>query len=70
MKLAAGQEVMKNLEEVFVGPVGKVLEMWGEKEREGSGDWVIGEAGRYAFKSVRSVAPVPPRTQLIRQNYS
>lgn len=50
VKIASGHEVMLNLEQTFVGPVGKVLEVWGEKEREGSGDWVIGEAGRYAFK--------------------
>ncbi len=41
---------MGTFEEVFVGPIGKVLEIWGESERAGEGDWVLGEAGRYAFK--------------------
>lgn len=41
---------MKILEDVFVGPVGRVVEIWGERERAGEGDWVLGEAGRYAFK--------------------
>ena len=50
VKIASGQEVMRTLEDTFVGPVGRVLEMWSERERDGSGDWVIGEAGRYAFK--------------------
>ncbi len=50
--MAAGAEVMKTLEQVFAAPVGRVLEVWGEKERNGEGEWVLGEAGRYAFKFV------------------
>jgi len=50
VKLAAGAQVMQTLEEVFVAPVGKVLELWAARERDGNGDWVINEAGRYAFK--------------------
>ncbi|GFZ42911.1 hypothetical protein JCM24511_00629 [Saitozyma sp. JCM 24511] len=50
VKIASGQEVMRTLEEVFFAPVARVLEIWGDKERNGEGDWVIGEAGRYAFK--------------------
>jgi hypothetical protein len=41
---------MKKLEETFAGPCGRVLEIWGESERNGGGDIVISEAGRYAFK--------------------
>jgi hypothetical protein len=52
VKVAAGAEVMKTLEQVFAAPVGRVLEVWGEKERNGEGEWVLGEAGRYAFKFV------------------
>ncbi|KAK4688100.1 importin-11, partial [Tremellales sp. Uapishka_1] len=50
VKLASGAEVMRTLEQVFVAPVGRVLELWAEKEKKGEGDWVLGEAGRYAFK--------------------
>ena len=50
VKLTAGAEVMKKLEDVFVGPVGQVLQIWAEKERTGENDWVTREAGRYAFK--------------------
>jgi hypothetical protein len=50
VKIASGQEVMRTLEEVFFAPVARVLEIWGDKERNAEGDWVIGEAGRYAFK--------------------
>ena len=41
---------MRSLEEVFLALVGRVLEIWGEMERNGEADWVLGEAGRYAFK--------------------
>lgn len=50
VKIAAGQQVMHTLEEVFREPVERVLHTWSERERTGEGDWVIGEAGRYAFK--------------------
>lgn len=50
VKLAAGQQVMQSLEKAFVVPVGKVLEIWSNCERAGETDWVISEAGRYAFK--------------------
>jgi len=50
VKMTHGSEVMKKLEEVFAAPVGQVLEIWAEKERNGGGDWIINEAGRYAFK--------------------
>ena len=50
VKLTAGAEVMKSLEEIFIGPVGQVLTIWGEKESNGDPDWAIEEAGRYAFK--------------------
>ncbi len=52
VKLTAGAEVMKKLEETFVGPVGQVLEIWSQKEGAGENDGVIREAGRYAFKYV------------------
>lgn len=41
---------MRILEETFVELVGKVLEIWSQRESEGQVDWVISEAGRYAFK--------------------
>ncbi|ORY25236.1 armadillo-type protein [Naematelia encephala] len=50
VKISSGAQVMKTLEDVFLAPVGRVLEIWSERERHGEGDWVIGEAGRYAFK--------------------
>jgi hypothetical protein len=51
VKLATGAQVMHTLEEVFVAPVGKILEVWAARERDGhADDWVINEAGRYAFK--------------------
>lgn len=50
VKLAAGQQVMQSLESAFAGPVGKVLEIWSNRERNGDTDWVISEAGRYSFK--------------------
>lgn len=50
VKIAVGQEVMRILEEVFSAPVGQVLQLWSERSRNGDGDWVIEEAGRYAFK--------------------
>lgn len=50
VKVAAGQEAMKALEEAFVPPVQQVLEMWAEREQNGGADWVLSEAGRYAFK--------------------
>jgi len=52
VKVASGVEVMRKFEEVFYEPVGQVLHVWAEKEREGVDDWVIAEAGRYAFKWV------------------
>lgn len=50
VKIMTGAQVMQALEEAFVGPVGKVLEIWGARERNGNSDWVLGEAGRYSFK--------------------
>ena len=41
---------MKKLEEVFVPPVQRVLEIWAEQERNGGDDVVLAEAGRYSFK--------------------
>ena len=50
MKISVGTEVMKTLEGIFFAPVGQVLSLWSAKERNGEDDWVLGEAGRYAFK--------------------
>lgn len=50
VKVAAGQEAMRALEEAFVPPIQQVLDMWAEREQHGGADWVLGEAGRYAFK--------------------
>ena len=58
--MAIGTDVMKTLEQVFSAPIGRVLEIWGEKERIGEGDWLIGEAGRYAFKFVIASDPDIP----------
>ena len=41
---------MRTLEGVFSTPVGQVLSLWSAKERTGEDDWVLGEAGRFAFK--------------------
>lgn len=43
---------MKRFEEVFYGPVGQILSIWTERQQIGQVDWVIEEAGRYAFKYV------------------
>lgn len=45
---------MRSLEEVFTEPVLKVMEFWGQSEAAGREDWVLNEAGRYAFKWVSS----------------
>lgn len=50
VKIMAGAQVMQALEDVFVGPVGKVLEIWSARERNDNSDWALAEAGRYAFK--------------------
>lgn len=50
VKIASSVQVLQTLEEVFAAPVGKVLEIWANRERNGDDDWVIGEAGRYSFK--------------------
>jgi hypothetical protein len=50
VKIASGQEVMRMLEDTFAEPVGRMLGIWSERERNGLDDWVISEAGRYAFK--------------------
>lgn len=54
VKVAAGAEVMRMLEEVFLGPVSQILQLWADRERAGQADWVMSEAGRYAFKYVGS----------------
>ena len=43
---------MRSLEEVFTEPVLKVMEFGGQSEAAGREDWVLNEAGRYAFKWV------------------
>ncbi|KAL7423456.1 hypothetical protein Q5752_001036 [Cryptotrichosporon argae] len=50
VRIQAGVGAMTAFEDAFVAPVGQVLEIWGAKESAGEGDWVLGEAGRYAFK--------------------
>lgn len=52
VKLSSGAEVMRSLEGVFVEPVWRVLQIWGESKKDGGqGEgWVLEEAGRYAFK--------------------
>ncbi|GMK54406.1 hypothetical protein CspeluHIS016_0109920 [Cutaneotrichosporon spelunceum] len=52
VKIQTGALVVQSLEQVFVGPLGKVLEIWSTRERAGSSDWVMHEAGRYAFKTL------------------
>lgn len=50
VKIQTGGLVVQSLEQLFAGPLGKVLEIWSARERTGSSDWVVHEAGRYAFK--------------------
>ena len=56
VKLVSGAEVMSNLEQVFAAPVGKILNIWEERERSGEVEWLLAEVGRYAFKVVRSLS--------------
>ncbi|OCF32339.1 hypothetical protein I316_06007 [Kwoniella heveanensis BCC8398] len=50
VKVAHGAMVMQKFEEFFAEPVGRVLAFWGQREGDGQGDWMLGEAGRYSFK--------------------
>nr|XP_031857373.1 uncharacterized protein CI109_007237 [Kwoniella shandongensis]KAA5524445.1 hypothetical protein CI109_007237 [Kwoniella shandongensis] len=52
VKVAQGVAVMQAFEQVFTDPLQRVLAIWGEEERNGRGDWVLGEAGRYSFKTL------------------
>jgi len=58
VKVAAGAEFLKSLEQVFSAPVGRVLAIWAEKERNAESDWVLGDAGRYSFKYVQIIQRV------------
>ncbi|KAK8861272.1 hypothetical protein IAR55_002091 [Kwoniella newhampshirensis] len=46
VKVTQGAMVMQAFEQVFTDPLQRVLAVWGEDERNGRGDWVLGEAGR------------------------
>lgn len=52
VKLTAGAAVMVSLGEMFYGPCQRLLSLWGQSEQNGQDDYVIQEAGRYAFKWV------------------
>ncbi|WWD16828.1 hypothetical protein CI109_101260 [Kwoniella shandongensis] len=52
VKVAQGVAVMQAFEQVFTDPLQRVLAIWGEEERNGRGDWVLGEAGRYSFNGI------------------
>lgn len=43
---------MQTLEQAFAGPVGSLLQIASAKELHGGDDWVLSEAGRYAFKTL------------------
>ena len=53
VKVASRVEVMRKLEQVFLAPVGKVLQIWEEKERNGEVEGLLAEVGKYAFKLVK-----------------
>lgn len=50
MRIAQGATVMQTLEQLFTEPLRKILDIWGESERNGGGYLPLEEAGRYAFK--------------------
>nr|XP_018264314.1 uncharacterized protein I303_02479 [Kwoniella dejecticola CBS 10117]OBR86472.1 hypothetical protein I303_02479 [Kwoniella dejecticola CBS 10117] len=50
VKVSHGALVMQKFEDIFTDPVGRVLAVWGEHERNGAEDLALNEAGRYAFK--------------------
>lgn len=50
VRIAQGATVMQTLEQLFTEPLRKILDIWGESERNGGGYLPLEEAGRYAFK--------------------
>nr|XP_019050076.1 hypothetical protein I302_00497 [Kwoniella bestiolae CBS 10118]OCF29006.1 hypothetical protein I302_00497 [Kwoniella bestiolae CBS 10118] len=50
VKVSHGALVMQKFEDVFTDPVGRVLAIWAEHERNGQEDVTLAEAGRYSFK--------------------
>ncbi|KIR32027.1 hypothetical protein I352_05656 [Cryptococcus deuterogattii MMRL2647] len=50
VRIAQGATVMQTLEQLFTEPLRKILDIWGESERNGEGYVTLEEAGRYAFK--------------------
>ncbi|OCF78224.1 hypothetical protein I204_00161 [Kwoniella mangroviensis CBS 8886] len=50
VKVSHGALVMQKFEDVFTDPVGRVLAIWAEHERNGQEDLTLAEAGRYSFK--------------------
>ncbi|WRT65380.1 uncharacterized protein IL334_002323 [Kwoniella shivajii] len=49
VKVSHGASVMQQFEEIFTDPVGRVLAVWSEQERNGQEDLVLAEAGRYSI---------------------
>ncbi|WVO24261.1 uncharacterized protein IAS62_005625 [Cryptococcus decagattii] len=50
VKIAQGATVMQTLEQLFTEPLRRILDIWGESEKNGEGYVTLEEAGRYAFK--------------------
>ncbi|WWD08730.1 hypothetical protein V865_006843 [Kwoniella europaea PYCC6329] len=49
VKVSHGALVMQKFEDVFTDPVGRVLAIWAEHERNGQEDLTLAEAGRYSI---------------------
>ncbi|WWC59902.1 uncharacterized protein I303_102464 [Kwoniella dejecticola CBS 10117] len=64
VKVSHGALVMQKFEDIFTDPVGRVLAVWGEHERNGAEDLALNEAGRYAFK-LRKPTRRSPRSYTI-----
>ncbi|OWZ26235.1 hypothetical protein C361_07067 [Cryptococcus neoformans Tu259-1] len=50
VRITQGAAVMQTLEQLFTEPLRRILDIWGESERNGGGYLPLEEAGRYAFK--------------------
>ncbi|WVQ77454.1 hypothetical protein IAR50_007140 [Cryptococcus sp. DSM 104548] len=50
VRVAQGAAVMQTFEQAFTGPMQSIMEIWAGSAREGGGNAVLEEAGRYAFK--------------------
>ncbi|KAK6907036.1 hypothetical protein I203_101025 [Kwoniella mangroviensis CBS 8507] len=55
VKVSHGALVMQKFEDVFTDPVGRVLAIWAEHERNGQEDLTLAEAGRYSFKPKKRI---------------